>query len=196
MREKILIYSGTTEGRRLAELLAGAGVPCTVCVATAYGELVMKENDLIQMKVGRQTASDMEQLMREENFAAVVDATHPYATQVTMQLKECTAAGNLPYLRLKRETHSEQEAGEVLTYDNSAECAQALGNLDGNILLTTGSKELEIYAENPEVRERLYVRVLPGEESLRACEKAGIAGRHILAGSLFQGIESRPDPSV
>lgn len=34
---EILIFAGTTEGRELAEHLAGAGVHCTVSVATEYG---------------------------------------------------------------------------------------------------------------------------------------------------------------
>ena len=40
---KVLIYSGTTEGRELAEHLSAAGIECTVSVATEYGELVMPE---------------------------------------------------------------------------------------------------------------------------------------------------------
>ena len=50
---------------------------------------------------------------------------------------------------------------------------------EGNILLTTGSKELRAYAEIP--RERLYVRVLPTWDSIAACEAAGIPHRNIIA---------------
>mgnify|MGYP000010705361 CR=1 FL=1 len=48
----------------------------------------------------------------------------------------------------------------------------------GNILLTTGSKELAVFAP---LKERLFVRVLPGLESIGLCEKAGIRGKQILA---------------
>ena len=40
MKEKggeILIFAGTTEGRRLSGVLAASGVRHTVCVATEYG---------------------------------------------------------------------------------------------------------------------------------------------------------------
>ena len=36
--KKIVIFAGTTEGRRLSEILADAGIAHTVCVATEYGE--------------------------------------------------------------------------------------------------------------------------------------------------------------
>ena len=57
-------------------------------------------------------------------------------------------------------------------------CVQALTDTSGNILLTTGSKELAVFAP---LKERLFVRVLPGLESIGLCEKAGIRGKQILA---------------
>ena len=41
--KRVLIFSGTTEGRQLAEHLMKAGVFCDVCVATEYGAQVMEE---------------------------------------------------------------------------------------------------------------------------------------------------------
>ena len=41
--KKIVIFAGTTEGRRLSEILADAGIAHTVCVATEYGEIVHKD---------------------------------------------------------------------------------------------------------------------------------------------------------
>ena len=57
--------------------------------------------------------------------------------------------------------------------------AGLLQTLSGNVLLTTGSKELVAF-EGVE-KERLYVRVLPSKEALDLCEKAQIPHSHILA---------------
>ena len=189
MSKKVLIYAGTTEGRLLAGILANAGVDTMVCVATEYGEWMMEPHPLIEVKVGRQSSEEMEKLLRREEPVAVVDATHPFATQVTAQLKEIADRVGVIYLRLQRETHVAPREGEQIMYVSSAkECADRLAETEGNILLTTGSKDLEIYAENPTLRERLYVRVLPGAESLALCEKAGLVGRQIIA---LQGPFSR-----
>ena len=51
--KKVLIYAGTTEGRMLAEQLAAEHIPCHVCVATAYGQLVMPEMDGVEVTTGR-----------------------------------------------------------------------------------------------------------------------------------------------
>ena len=39
--KKILIFSGTVEGRKLAEYLSEREIPVLVCVATEYGKIVM-----------------------------------------------------------------------------------------------------------------------------------------------------------
>lgn len=41
--KKILLYAGTTEGRKLASYLGRRGVRLHVCVATAYGESLLPE---------------------------------------------------------------------------------------------------------------------------------------------------------
>ena len=58
---------------------------------------------------------------------------------------------------------------------------KALEQTKGNILLTTGSKELSVYASSEKIKNRLYVRVLPGLESLHICMEQGISGKQIIA---------------
>lgn len=183
--KRILIFSGTTEGKRLAELLAAAGVPCMVCVATEYGELVMPELPGVLIHQGRMDAEEMRAFIEEGGYGAVVDATHPYAVEVTHNIKKSLDGLDLPYHRLVRNTHlldrGRTAEGRVEWFSTSAECAKALIHTKGNILLTTGSKELFLYAEEESVRQRLFVRVLPSEESIRLCRENGIEGKQIIA---------------
>ena len=41
---EILLFAGTTEGRNLSECLAASGIAHTLCVATEYGEIVLREH--------------------------------------------------------------------------------------------------------------------------------------------------------
>ncbi len=114
-----------------------------------------------------------------------VDATHPYAVEVTEHIKESAKKTNLPYLRLSRSTAAEREIAEhewmIHTVADTQECVELLSKLPGNILLTTGSKELHAYAAREEIRERLFVRVLPGVESIEICHREQIPGKQIIA---------------
>ena len=203
--KKIVIFAGTTEGRRLSEILADAGIAHTVCVATEYGEIVMreqadgteavraKEQSLVSLHRGRMDRKQIEEFLRNEGYEIVVDATHPYARVVTENIQSAVNTlrttereTQFPiYLRLEREISETPEAEDPVVsiryFESNADCANVLENTEGNILLTTGSKELATYCASGRLHDRLYVRILPGRESLELCMEQGIKGRQILA---------------
>ncbi len=195
--KKIVIFAGTTEGRRLSEILADAGIAHTVCVATEYGEIVMREQTkgieaagakgqpLVSLHRGRMDRQQMEEFLRNEGYEIVVDATHPYARVVTENIRDAVKTQSSIYLRLEREISETPEAEDpdvsIRYFESNADCAKELENTEGNILLTTGSKELATYCASGRLHDRLYVRILPGRESLELCMEQGIKGRQILA---------------
>ena len=65
------------------------------------------------------------------------------------------------------------------TAENTAEAAAFLAGTEGNILLTTGAKELPAFAALD--KTRLFARVLPTHEGIAACEALGIPHRNIIA---------------
>lgn len=188
MTMKVLIYGGTTEGRRLAEILHASGIEPVVSVATEYGEEIMEDADPeIRVRTGRMDCEEMRQLAASENFCAVVDATHPYATEVSRNIRESVKGIGIPLFRLSRagetcfietDTTVQEKRRE---FQNLRDCIEVLSGTEGNVFLTTGSKELKEFCRDDRLRERLIVRVLPGEESLRLCREAGLSGRQIIA---------------
>lgn len=195
---KILIFAGTTEGRKLSEHLCKRGIEHTVCVATEYGEIVLHENPFAHVHMGRMDSEGMRSFFAEQKCKLIVDATHPYAAIVTENIKQAVYAfneahavtdnqadssisENIEYVRLKRDTDISADYDNIRYFEDNEACAKALNNTDGNILLTTGSKELSVYCKTLDVRERLYVRVLPGLESISLCMNNDITGKHILA---------------
>lgn len=180
--KKFVIFSGTTEGRRLSHELAQSGGAVTVCVATEYGREEQGNASGITVRSGRMDEVEMMKVVSDADVC--VDATHPYAVQVSRNIRAACEREHTPLLRLLRE-ESEVPAGTPV-FATTAEAADWLKGTEGNILLTTGSKELEAFA--PLGGERLYPRVLPLAESLAACEAVGIPSRNILA---LQGPFSR-----
>jgi len=178
--KKILIYAGTTEGRSLAKQLEQAGIRCDVCVATEYGEQVMEQSEHIHVMMGRLSTEEMKQLYKENTYLAVVDATHPFATAVTENIQESLKDCDIPYLRLSRDTEGALEDGCIFV-ESVEECARLLADTEGQILLTTGSKELATFCEIDGLKDRLIVRVLPGMESLKLCYDQGLEGKQIIA---------------
>ena len=158
--KKLVIFAGTTEGRRLSEILADAGIAHTVCVATEYGEIVMREQteSTKAMQTAGQPIVNLHCGRMDREQMQAVDT-----------LKSLEKDAHFPiYLRLERKIDGITEADDIVTnvqyFENNADCAKALENTEGNILLTTGSKELAVYCASGRLKDRLHVRILPGRE--------------------------------
>ena len=174
---RIALFSGTTEGRELSLQLAGAGYAVTVFVATEYGSEEQGEHAGIEVREGRIDREEMERIL--PGFSHCIDATHPYAREVTQNIRAACEAAGIPYLRLKRAESRLKADDPVVTVSSTEEAVCVLQEMQGNILLSTGAKEVGKYA--PAGTDRLFPRVLPSRESIASCEDAGIAHRNIIA---------------
>jgi len=176
--KKLLIFAGTTEGRELARAAAELGWAVTASVATDYGEALMEACPGLTVRTGRMNAEEIGRFLREGGYAAVIDATHPYAVEVSRNVcAACDAAGVRRIRLLRREG---DETG-CTRFPTLAEAVAAAGARSGNILAATGSKEIGLYSAVPDFRRRVYARVLPTADSVKKCRAAGLGGEHILA---------------
>lgn len=176
---KLCVFAGTTEGRELAEFLAGQQVAVTACVATEYGQTLLAPSENLTVSAKRMTQEEMAALFANENFDLVVDATHPYASAVTENIFAACGETGMEYLRLQRRGGDAPEDA-VFVPDIPAAVAY-LNTVEGNILLTTGSKELARFTGVTDFAGRVFARVLPMEDSLQLCREAGVQPSHILA---------------
>ncbi len=181
---KTVIFSGTTEGRKLSELLSESGISHHVCVASEYGADIMTKNDAAVVHVGRMEKEDMVSFFRKNGLAGndiVVDATHPYAKDVSINIRDAVDEAGCRLLRIGR-GHALNHC-YVNQFGSMKEFAGYINGTDGNILLTTGSRDLAGYCESvtKDTLARTYVRVIPSVESIEKCTALGIAQSHILA---------------
>ncbi len=179
---KILIYGGTVEGRQVSDYLTRRKIKHVLCVATKYGEEVLTPGAYMTAHQGRMDREQMAEFMRLGNYRAVVDATHPYAVEASENIREACKTAGLEYLRYLRETDAQEENTADRIYVNSAEeAARYLEGQTGTVFLTTGSKELHVFAETLTDLSRLFVRVLPSEEVIASCRALGLEGKQICA---------------
>ena len=182
---KLLLFAGTTEGRELAEYLAGCKVQVTACVATEYGETLISPQTNLTVHAGRMDRQQMQQLMQQEGFDLVIDATHPYAAVVTQNIAAACQEASVPLYRCLRESEQGQDELEgyphLLVAQDTEQAAHLLEEIEGNILLTTGSKELPAYRQVKGFTERFYPRVLPLANVVESCLALGIPAAHLIA---------------
>ncbi len=176
---KALLFAGTTEGREIAEGCRGKDIELTVSVATEYGETLIEPADNVRVVSGRKDRNGIAALIRDTEAELVIDATHPYAAEVTKTLKAVCEAEGMEYWRVLRKEDHEDLTGCVLV-DDTQGAVDYLNGTVGNVLLTVGSKELAAYTEVKDWKNRLYARVLPLPASAEIAFSLGFEGSHLI----------------
>ncbi len=175
---RFLIFSGTSEGRRLAEIFSKEKIEADVCVATEYGKEVMPHLDYIEVHQGRMDVEQMTIFMISKSYDGVIDATHPYAIEVTENIKDAAIRANLPYYRLLRQ--GQDNPADVPVFEEDLTLCDYLNETEGNIFLSVGSKALPTYCEKIQDISRLYARVLPQEGIIEHMASLGLEKSHMI----------------
>lgn len=179
----VFIFSGTTEGRTLARMLAARGVMVHVRVATEYGADVMEKDDNIDVKVGScGGAEGIAAVIRDNMFTLVVDATHPYATTVSEHIRRGCEMAGAEYIRIKRRDADIELDDDVITVDSVQDAVDYLKDTEGRILAATGSNDIDLYTQIPDYRERVTARVLSTVRSVQRCSEFGFEGKNLICG--------------
>ncbi|MCW3478481.1 precorrin-3B C(17)-methyltransferase [Neisseriaceae bacterium JH1-16] len=177
----VWVFSGTSDGNALAREIAEAGHQVVVSSATDYGaELVTQNCPGLTTVAGRLGVERRRELLRETGARAIVDATHPFATEMSQQLIALAEELSLPYQRYERPSSLDShQAHHAATMDDAAKLAMRLGQ---RVFLATGSKDLVSFIKADGAAERQwFVRLAPDPQHLQRAIDAGISRAHLVA---------------
>lgn len=174
---KVLIFGGTTEGRELSQWCAENGISADVSVTTDYGARLLGCGEQLNIFTGKLDCAEMKTLISSGNYAAVIDATHPYAVEATENIKAACDALGASYYRLLR--GGVEPVG--ICVSNMDELVKLLDLSAKNILSTLGSKELPELSKVRD-RSRIWLRVLPTDDIVRYCASFGFDASHVITG--------------
>jgi len=178
---KLLVLAGTEDGRELAAALKRRGHDILVSTLTSYGADLAQEQGL-QVRSGAMDAQSMVELLVDGGFAAIVDATHPYALRVKELAKAACEERSIPYLPWHRSSLELENHPLIHWAANIANAALIAAELGQRILLTTGSNALPEWVSLLSSQEKnLFIRVLPTSEVLARCEHLGFKPNQIIA---------------
>lgn len=176
--EKVIVFAGTTEGYELCRFLSEHQISVYACAATEYGGKALTETPYLHIHTGRLSREEMAAFFLKEAPNFVLDATHPYAAEVTDNIKSACEKTGFFYQRVLREQG--RQAEKAVYVESTEAAAEFLNTTEGNVLLTTGSKELKKFLGVKDYKERLYARVLSLPSVMEECSAAGFEGKHLI----------------
>ncbi len=179
---KIWLLTGTGDGPPLAKVLLSKGWRVTVSVVSYEAAFAYEGIDLEQILVGPlngvegicSVLKDADHV--QDGFDYVIDATHPFATEITSNLQiACLRIGNR-LIRYERFLGDTSRANFIKEFDD-------LLNFDlkeYNLLLAIGSKYLNLAVEKAQQAGAIpFARVLPKVNSLQKSLSSGISANHL-----------------
>ena len=136
---RILVLGGTSDARVLARELMAAGFETVTSLAGVTESPMLPEGEVRMGGFGGEEG--LYTYLKNGNFAAVADATHPFAVQISQRGFSAALRAGIPYLRLEREAWVLAAGDRWIGVPNIAGAGAALPS-GARVMLTIGRKEI------------------------------------------------------
>lgn len=177
----ILVFGGAAETGEIVTTLMEAGLRVMVSTLTDF-PLEAPLPRTVLRRSGPLDAEGIRAIAAMSGIVGIVDVTHPYSVEASGQARRAADASGLPYWRYARPPAIDSDA-KVIRCATHEEAAKAACSLGKPVLLTTGSRNLRPYMhEAMRCGMALTVRVLPTDDSVKACLEAGVPQENIITG--------------
>jgi precorrin-6A/cobalt-precorrin-6A reductase len=177
----ILVLGGTRDGREISAGLSEAGYEVITSVISDYGRELLEQGGL-KAQSEAMSEKELEVFMRRLAVRVLVDATHPYAVNVSNNASRAAAKAGVPYIRYERPCSDLPDYPGLRLAQDMQDAARLSVSLGKTVFLTTGSHTLPIFrAAAMGTDIRLIARVLPQPDVVAACLAAGFRPADIVA---------------
>lgn len=144
-KKPILILVGTTEGRHLA--YQASRRPDIEAIASLAGRTRQPDPPIANTRCGGfGGVSGLRDYLQAQRIEAVIDATHPFAAQISNHAVLAAREAGVPHLRLSRPPWQSQPGDCWLEVSSNAEAAERLPEVAQRVFLTIGRQELATFA--------------------------------------------------
>jgi precorrin-6A/cobalt-precorrin-6A reductase len=175
MTHCILILGGTTEARQLAgKLSARADVAITLSLAGRTENPVAQGVPIRTGGFGG--VKGLAAYLNDMRVDLLIDATHPYAAQISANAAEAARKTGVPIVALRRADWEPVEGDRWTLVDTVAEAVKALGAAPRQVFLALGRQEVAAFEAAPQ-HHYLIRSVDPVEPKLTAPDATYLLAR-------------------
>ena len=166
----ILVFGGTTEGRKTVEVLEEGGNTYYYSTKTGEQDITLHHGQRID---GALDAEAMRTFCREHDIRLIVDAAHPFASQLHQTIAQVSESLNVPTIRYER-IYPERDL-EITWIDDYSQIPRDIHSL----LATTGVQSIAKLKPLEAEGIRIYYRILQRESSIALALKQGASSEQL-----------------
>jgi precorrin-6A/cobalt-precorrin-6A reductase len=145
---RVLILGGTSEANLLAAVAAAAGLDAIYSYA---GRTQVPVNQPLPTRIGGFGGADgLADAIRQEGFTHVVDATHPFATEISRNAVAACAATATPLVALERQPWAKAPGDIWIEAADIASAVTALPEEPARVFLAIGRQHIAPFATRPQ----------------------------------------------
>ena len=160
----ILVFGGTTEGRKAVEVLEEGGSPYFYSTKTGEQDITLHHGQRID---GALDEEAMRAFCLAQNIRLIVDAAHPFASQLHQTIALVSDALNIPTIRYER-IYPERDP-HLEWIEDYSQIPQDIHTL----LATTGVQSIAKLKALEAKGMKVFYRILPRESSIALAKKLG-----------------------
>lgn len=178
---RLWLIGGTQESAQLVAAIAQNHVPCTVTVTTEAAKELYPQTQTLRVWVGCLSIAQLGAFCHEQQIVAILDASHPFALEISQLAITAARDLQIPYLRYERPTVEAQPDALSVIHLDSFETLLANAYLEqARVLLTVGYKALSLFRPWQD-RSTLFARILPSVTAIEAALAAGFTPDRLFA---------------
>lgn len=173
---------GTSEGKRILSLLNEFTDDIFISAASSYGGEIYSEFKYKAMNARPLAYEELKEALVESDVKVLIDASHPYALEITSNAMKACKELHIEYLRYERPScvNDYEDCGLVKVVEDYDDLKEALSEIRGTILNTTGSRNLKKLVDM-KLENRMVHRVLPSVKVLNECFDLGVDVADVIA---------------
>ena len=160
----ILVFGGTTEGRKAAEVLEEGGSPYFYSTKTGEQDITLHHGQRID---GALNAEAMQTFCDEHDIRLIIDAAHPFASQLHQTIAQVSESLNIPNIRYER-IYPKRDP-EITWIDDYSQIPRDIHSL----LATTGVQSISKLKPLEVAGIKVFYRILNRESSIALAQKQG-----------------------
>ncbi|HUI21970.1 MAG TPA: cobalt-precorrin-6A reductase [Methylocella sp.] len=146
---RVLLLGGTTEASKLASVLAGHR-DIDAILSFAGRTKAPRAPEIAYRIGGFGGAEGLASYLKAERIDVLIDATHPFAEQMSHHAALAASRANIPLVVLSRPTWRSEAADRWIEVADMAAAAAALGQAPKRVFLTVGRLQIDAFAAAPQ----------------------------------------------